>query len=108
MRKGYIPTAELQIDNVTQTVISVGGASTTILAANPERKMVRIKHQSSGGSALIYIRFSASPATTTNALELSEGQTYEAGAGFSGVIYTGEIRCISSGAARPVYVEERF
>lgn len=102
------PTAELQIDNVTQTVISVGGASTVILSANAERKFLRIKHQSSGGATFVYIKFAAAAATTANALELSEGQVYEEGIGAGQMIYTGEIRCISGGAARPVYVEERY
>lgn len=104
----YNPTAEFQVDNVTQTVVTVGTTSVTLLAANPERKFLRIKHQSSGGAALIFIRFSATPATATNAFELSEGGVYVEGISTGGMIYAGEIRVIASGAGRPVYVEERF
>lgn len=103
-----IHTAEEQIDNITQTVIAVGAASVTLLAANTERKFLRIKHQSSGGTAFVYIKFAAVAATSTNAFELSEGQLYEEGIGVQGFIYTGEVRVIASAAGRPVYVEERF
>lgn len=103
-----IPTAELQVDNVVQTVVSVGGVSAVLLPANPERKFLRIKHQSSGGAAFVYVKFAAAAATATNALELSEGAIHLEGVGTGEMIYTGEIRAISSGGARPVYVEERF
>lgn len=102
-----IPTAELQISTVTQTVVTVGAVSVTLLASNSERKFLRIKHQSSGGAAFVFIKFAAVAATATNALELAEGQIYEEGIGAGQMIYTGEIRVIASGAGRPVYVEER-
>lgn len=102
------PTAELQVDNVTQTVVTVGTTSTVLIAANPERKFIRIKHQSSGGTAFIYLRFSATAATTTNAYEIAEGQEFREGVGEGTMIYTGEIRVIASSAGRPVYVEERY
>lgn len=108
MESTYIPTAELQVDNVTQTVITVGAASVTLLAANAERKFLRVKHQSSGGAASVYIKFQAIAATATNALELREGESHTEGVGTGQMIYTGEIRVIASGAGRPVYVEERF
>lgn len=104
----YNPTAEFQVDTVTQTVITVGAASVTLLAANPERKFLRIKHQSTGGAAFVYIKFASVPATSTNALELAEGAVYVEGVSTGGMIYAGEIRVIASGAGRPVYVEERF
>lgn len=103
-----IPTAELQVDNVTQTVVAVGAASVTLIVANPERKFLRVKHQSSGGAQFVYIHFDATPATTTNGLELIEGATYEEGVGAGGMVYTGEIRVIASGGGRNVYVEERY
>lgn len=102
------PTAELQVDNVTQTVVTVGTTSIVLIASNPERKFIRIKHQSSGGSQFVYLRFSATPATATNALELSEGQEFREGVGEGTMIYTGEIRVIASSGTRNVYVEERF
>lgn len=102
------PTAELQVDNVTQTVITVGTASVVLLASNPERKFLRVKHQSAGGAQLVYLHFAASPATITNGFELTEGQIHLEGVGTGQMIYTGEIRAIASAAGRPVYVEERF
>lgn len=102
------PSAELQVDTVTQTVVTAGAASVTLLAANPERKFLRIKHQSSGGTAIVFIKFQAIAATPTNALELREGEVHVEGVGTGQMIYTGEIRVIASGAGRPVYVEERY
>lgn len=103
-----VPTAELQVDNVTQTVVTVGTTSVTLLAANAERKFLRIKHQNSGGAQFIYLHFAATPATATNGFELSENGIHLEGVGTGQMIYTGEIRAIASAAGRPVYVEERF
>lgn len=102
------PTAELQVDNVTQTVVTVGTVSVTLLAANPERKFLRVKHQNSGGAQFVYLHFAASPATTTNGFELAENGIHLEGVGTGQMIYTGEIRVIASAAGRPVYVEERY
>ena len=103
-----VNSAELQVDNVTQTVVTVGTTSVVLLAANPERKFLRIKHQNSGGAQFVYIHFAASPATAANGFELSENGIHLEGVGTGQMIYTGEIRCIASGAGRPVYVEERY
>lgn len=101
-----VPSAELLTDTVTQTVIAVSTASTTILSAQPARKFLRIKNQD-GGAAKVYIKLAATAATTTNSFELLVGQIYEEGVGAGGIIYTGEIRAISASGSVNVYVEER-
>lgn len=106
MIKGSIPTAELLIDTVTQTVTSVSTVSTTVLAANPSRKFFRLKNQDTG-TARIYIRLSATAATSTNAFELLDGESYSEGVSAGGMVYTGEIRAIASTGTKNLYVEER-
>lgn len=103
-----VNSAELQVDNVSQTVVTVGTVSVVLLAERAERKFLRIKHQSSGGAQFVYVHFGASPATTTNGLELIEGEPHKEGVGTGEMVFTGEIRAIASGAGRQVYVEERY
>lgn len=101
-----IPTAELQIDTITQTVVSVTTASSVVLAANAERKFFRLKNQDTG-TQRIFIRLNASAATSTNSFELLDSQEYTEGVGAGGMVYTGEIRAISSSGSKNLYVEER-
>lgn len=102
-----IRTAEVQVDTITQTVINVPNASTTVLAANPERKYMKFRSQGTGTAAL-YLRFSATVATATNSLELLDAEEYEEGISIvGGMIYTGEVRAITSAGSKELYVEER-
>lgn len=106
MRIGTIPSAELQVDNVTQTVSTVS-VSAVVLAANAERKYMKFKNQDAGAQS-IFIHFAATPATTTNGLQLLSGETYSEGVGTGLMIYTGEVRAISSSGTNNLYVEERY
>lgn len=102
---GQIFSAELQSDIVVQTVVSVPNSSTTVLAANPERKYLLLKSQGSGTQAL-YIKFAAVAATTTNARELLDTRDIELGVGTGKPIYVGEIRAISGSGSKDLYIEE--
>lgn len=106
MISNQINSAELQVDNVTQTVVPVTG-STVVLSANAERKFLRVKNQDAG-SQIIFVHFGASPATTTNGLQLVSGESHKEGVGTGEMIYTGEIRAISSSGTNNLYVEERY
>lgn len=99
------PTAELQMDTVTQTVISVPNASTTVLAANPERKYILLRSQGAGTTA-IYIKFAASAAAANNSRELLDAEQIELGVGTGKAVYVGEIRAITASGSKDLYIEE--
>jgi len=100
-----INTAELQVDNITQTVVTVSNVSVTVLAANAERKYIYFLNQGTV-NAPVYLHFDASAATNANGIALRDGQSYSFPSKF---VYTGEVRAISDTSAnKPLYVEEWF
>ena len=101
------PSAELQVDNVVQTVVSVTTTSAVVLAANPERKYVLFRAQGAGTNR-IYLKFAAVAATVTNAYELLDAAEREEGVGTGKMIYTGEVRAITNSGSKDLYVEERY
>lgn len=74
------PVGTMIITNVngafTHTTPTVTNASTTLKAANPNRRYILI--QNNDASGIVYVRFDGATATATNGLKLAPGQSYEA------------------------------
>lgn len=100
------PAGEVSTSTVTQNVLTITATSSTVLAANPNRKFFRLLNQQTGVTS-VFIHFDATAATTSNGFELKDGQEYEEGIGAGGMIYTGEIRAITASSTKSLYVEER-
>lgn len=98
----FVTTQALVSATPTQTVTTINTTSSTVLAANANRKHVMFQSQGVGVAA-IYIHFGASPATVTNSVELLDGQSYEFP---EGLVFTGEVRAVTASSTKVLYVEE--
>lgn len=98
-----VPTKEqLTGLTITSNVVTVGAADTLVLAANPNRKFLLIQRGTTIGR--VFVKFSAGAATVTNGVLFREDIMFTMP--FEGNIYTGEIRGISVGSSKILYVTE--
>jgi hypothetical protein len=80
--------------------VAMGAGSATIIAANPNRKAISIVN---GGAVTVFLRQAAAVAVVTD-FPIAPGGVWEEGPG--GLVYRGEYRGITAGAAGSVTVVE--
>lgn len=87
--------------NFVHSVVNVANVDTLVLSANPNRRYLTIRRGTTIGR--VFVKFSAGAATETNGDLYRENQ-YEK---FEGpYIHTGEIRAISKGSSKLLYITE--
>lgn len=86
---------------IVSSVVSVPNADTLVLSANLRRRFLLIQRGTTIGR--VFVKFSAGAATTTNGMLFRENAYFS----LSGdEVYTGEIRAISVGSSKVLYVTE--
>lgn len=86
----------------TSSAVSVGAADTLVLPANPNRKFLMIQRGTTIGR--VFVNFGAGAATATNGMLFRENAYFALPK--DGYNYTGEIRAISVGSSKILYVTE--
>ena len=86
---------------LTSSVVSVTAASTLVLPANPNRKLLLIQRGTTAGR--VFVKFGAVSATVTNGMLFRENAYFTLD---QTNIYTGEINAISVGSPKVLYVTE--
>lgn len=86
---------------LTSSVVTVAAADTLVLAANANRKFLLIQRGTTVGR--VFVKFSAGAATVTNGVLFRENAYFSFN---PNEIYTGEIRAISVGSSKILYVTE--
>lgn len=86
---------------ITSTVVSVSSVDTFVLAANPRRRGLIIQRGTTAGR--VFVHFGSDPATFTNGMLFRENVYFQLA---QPAIYTGEIRAITVGSNKLLYVTE--
>lgn len=94
-------TALSQKDYADQpgTSVSVGGASTVVAAANPDRAEITVTNDHA--TQIVYLRLEGAAAVLNQGIRLNA-----AGGSWTSNAYTGEVRGIATGAATITLVVE--
>lgn len=86
---------------VSNTVVMVSNVDTFVLGANPLRRGLIIQRGTTVGR--VFLHFGNTPATATNGLLMRENAYFEM---HTPTIYQGEIRAITVGSNKLLYVTE--